>query len=78
MKWQKRSEACAMSGVSKISEDLTNYGISCHPETGAFGESPIYKRIGRLTQSGAWQRRSDDAKRKGLVELRRMIDESLD
>jgi hypothetical protein len=30
-----------MSGVSEISEDLTNYGISCHPETGTFGEFPI-------------------------------------
>ena len=33
--------ACAMSGVNEISEDLTNYGISCHPETGSFGEFPI-------------------------------------
>jgi hypothetical protein len=30
-----------MSGVSEISEDLTNYGISCDPEMGTFGESPI-------------------------------------
>jgi hypothetical protein len=30
-----------MSGVSEISENLTNYGISCHPETGTFREFPI-------------------------------------
>ena len=36
----------------------------------------LYKRVGRLLQSGAWQRRSDDQKRKALVELHRMIDES--
>ena len=30
-----------MSGVSEISEGLTNYGISCHPETGKFGEFRI-------------------------------------
>jgi len=31
-----------MSGVSEISEDLTNHGISCHPETDTFGEFPIF------------------------------------
>jgi hypothetical protein len=36
----------------------------------------LYKRVGRLLQSGAWQRRTDDQKRKALVELHRMIDES--
>jgi hypothetical protein len=36
----------------------------------------MYKRVGRLMQSGSWQKRSDDVKRKGLVELHRMIDES--
>jgi hypothetical protein len=34
------------------------------------------KRVGRVMQSGAWQRRTDDQKRKALVELHRMIDES--
>ncbi|MGA8500904.1 MAG: hypothetical protein WB683_05105 [Candidatus Sulfotelmatobacter sp.] len=43
----------------------------------AMGEGQeLYKRVGRLLQSGAWQRRSDDQKRKALVELHRMIDES--
>jgi len=36
----------------------------------------LYKRVGRLLQSGAWSRRNDDQKRKALVELHRMIDES--
>jgi hypothetical protein len=36
----------------------------------------LYRRVGRVMQSGAWQRRSDDQKRKGLVELHRMIDEA--
>jgi hypothetical protein len=34
------------------------------------------KRVARVVQSGAWQKRSDDQKRKALVELHRMIDES--
>jgi hypothetical protein len=36
----------------------------------------LYKRVSKLVQSGAWQRRSDDQKRKALVELHRIIDES--
>jgi len=36
----------------------------------------LYKRVSRLVQSGAWQKRTDDVKRKGLVELHRMIDEA--
>jgi hypothetical protein len=36
----------------------------------------LYKRVGRLLQSGAWQKRTDDQKRKALVELHHMIDES--
>jgi len=36
----------------------------------------MYKRVGRLMQSGAWSRRTDDQKRKALVELHRIIDES--
>jgi len=36
----------------------------------------IYERMGRLIQSGSWQRRTDDQKRKALVELHRIIDES--
>jgi hypothetical protein len=36
----------------------------------------LYKRVGKLLQSGVWQRRTDDQKRKALVELHRMIDES--
>jgi hypothetical protein len=36
----------------------------------------LYKRVGRLIQSGAWQRRSDDQKRKALVEVHRMLDDA--
>ena len=36
----------------------------------------IYRRVAKLVQSGAWQKRSDDQKRKALVELHRMIDEA--
>jgi hypothetical protein len=36
----------------------------------------LYRRVAKLIQSGAWQRRSDDQKRKALVELHRMLDES--
>ena len=36
----------------------------------------LYRRVSKLLQSGAWQRRSDDQKRKALVELHRMIDEA--
>jgi len=36
----------------------------------------LYRRVSKLIQSGAWQRRSDDQKRKALVELQRMLDES--
>jgi hypothetical protein len=36
----------------------------------------MYKRVSKLIQSGAWQKRSDDQKRKALVELHRMLDES--
>jgi hypothetical protein len=32
------------------------------------------KRVGRLIQSGVWQRRSDDQKRKALIQLHGMID----
>jgi hypothetical protein len=31
----------AMSGISEISANLTNYGISCYPETGTFCEFPV-------------------------------------
>lgn len=34
----------------------------------------LYKRVAKLMQSGAWQRRSDDQRRKALVELHRMMD----
>jgi hypothetical protein len=34
----------------------------------------LYKRVGRLIQSGVWQRRSDDQKRKALIQLHGMID----
>jgi hypothetical protein len=34
------------------------------------------KRVGRVMQGGAWQRRTDDAKRKALVQLHDMINQS--
>jgi hypothetical protein len=49
------------------------------PERQQFAQAEgqeLYKRMSRLIQSGAWQRRSDDQKRIALVELHRMIDES--
>jgi hypothetical protein len=36
----------------------------------------LYKRVAKLIQTGAWSRRSDDQKRKALVELHRIIDDS--
>ena len=36
----------------------------------------LYRRVGRVIQSGSWQRRTDDQKRKALVELHRMVDAS--
>jgi hypothetical protein len=36
----------------------------------------LYKRVGKLMQSGSWQRRTDDQKRKALVELHRMMDDA--
>jgi hypothetical protein len=36
----------------------------------------LYKRVGRLVQSNGWQKRTDDQKRKTLVEVHRVIDES--
>jgi len=36
----------------------------------------LYRRVSKLIQSGAWQRRSDDQKRKALVEFHRMQDEA--
>jgi hypothetical protein len=36
----------------------------------------LYKRVGRLVQSNGWQKRTDDQKRKTLVEIHRVIDES--
>jgi len=36
----------------------------------------LYKRVSKLIQSGAWQRRSDDQKRKALVIFHRMLDDS--
>lgn len=36
----------------------------------------LYKRVGRLMQSGSWQKRTDDQKRKALVELHRIISEA--
>ncbi len=36
----------------------------------------LYRRVSRLIQSGAWQRRSDDQKRKALIRLHSMIDQS--
>ncbi len=41
-----------------------------------FEGQELYRRVGKLMQSGSWQRRTDDQKRKALVELHRMIDES--
>jgi hypothetical protein len=35
----------------------------------------IYERMSRLIQSGSWQRRTDDQRRKALVDLHRIIDE---
>ena len=36
----------------------------------------LYRRVGKLIQSGSWQKRNDDQKRKALVELHRMLDEA--
>lgn len=36
----------------------------------------IYKRVAKLMQSGAWQRRTDDQRRKALVELHRIMSEA--
>jgi hypothetical protein len=36
----------------------------------------LYKRVGRAIQSGSWQKRTDDQKRRAIVEVHRMIDES--
>jgi hypothetical protein len=36
----------------------------------------MYRRVAKLIQSGVWQKRSDDQKRKALVELHRMIDDA--
>ncbi len=36
----------------------------------------FYKRVGRVIQSGSWQKRTDDQKRRAVIELHRMIDES--
>jgi hypothetical protein len=36
----------------------------------------LYKRVGRLVQSHGWQKRTDDQKRKTLVEIHRVIDEA--
>jgi hypothetical protein len=47
-------------------------------ERQAFGISEgqeFYKRVGRLIQSQGWAKRSDDQKRKTLVEIHRVIDE---
>lgn len=36
----------------------------------------LYKRVSKLIQNGAWQRRTDDQKRKALVEFHRMQDDA--
>ena len=36
----------------------------------------LYRRVGKLIQGGAWQKRTDDQKRRALVELHRMLDEA--
>ena len=36
----------------------------------------FYSRVGKLIQSGGWQKSTDDAKRKTLIEIHRAIDES--
>jgi hypothetical protein len=35
----------------------------------------FYSRVGKLIQGGSWQKRSDDAKRKTLIEIHRALDE---